>query len=122
MNKFSIVGTHSGSHKETEDIKTRDIINKSHPELLFVAFGAPKQEFWLRRNLPHLPSVKVAIGIGGAFDFIAGKRKRAPRTMQKLGLEWLYRLIQQPSRIIRIYNATIKFPIKILTDSKSNSK
>ena len=54
------------------------------------------------------------MGVGGAFDFLAGERKRAPKWMQRLGLEWLFRLIQEPSRIKRIYNATIKFPLKIL--------
>ena len=63
-------------------------------------------------------TVKIAIGIGGAFDFIAGKQKRAPELMRKLGLEWLFRLIQQPSRIKRIYNATIKFPIQVIKTLK----
>jgi len=54
------------------------------------------------------------MGVGGAFDFIAGIRKRAPAWMQKLGLEWLFRLLQQPSRIRRIWNATIVFPIVFL--------
>ncbi|MBD3360311.1 WecB/TagA/CpsF family glycosyltransferase, partial [Candidatus Peregrinibacteria bacterium] len=66
------------------------------------------------RNLKKLQTIKVAVGVGGAFDFITGKRKRAPKWIRKISLEWLYRLIQQPSRIKRIINATIKFPIKVL--------
>ena len=114
----NIVGTSSEISSVENDEKLRDEINKSKPEILFVAFGAPKQEFWLQRNLPHLNSVKVAMGVGGAFDFIAGKRRRAPLIMRKMGLEWLFRLIQQPSRIKRIYNAAGKFPLLIIFGKK----
>ncbi|MBP9718322.1 WecB/TagA/CpsF family glycosyltransferase, partial [Candidatus Gracilibacteria bacterium] len=112
---ISIVGTHSGSPriKDEEDIK--DLIEKSRPDILFVAFGAPHQELWIARNLKDLPTVKIAMGVGGAFDFIAHIRKRAPKWMQKLGIEWLYRLIQEPRRIKRIFNAIIRFPFKVLT-------
>jgi N-acetylglucosaminyldiphosphoundecaprenol N-acetyl-beta-D-mannosaminyltransferase len=75
---------------------------KKYPktDILFVALGSPKQEFWIAENLAGLP-VKVAIGVGGAFDFISGKVKRAPVAVRKLGLEWLFRLIIQPWRIKR---------------------
>ncbi len=69
-------------------------------DILFVAFGSPKQEIWISENLDKLP-VKVAIGVGGAFDFISGKVKRAPVWVRKIGLEWLFRLIIQPWRIKR---------------------
>jgi len=109
--KINIVGTYAGSPAAANDQKLREIVNAAAPELLFVAYGAPKQELWLARNLPHLKSVKVAIGVGGAFDFISGARKRAPLIMQKLALEWLYRLIQEPHRIKRIFNAVVVFPL-----------
>ena len=75
---------------------------KDYPktDILFVAFGSPKQEIWIAENLNKLP-VKVAIGVGGAFDFISGKTKRAPVIFRKLGLEWLFRLFMQPWRIKR---------------------
>jgi len=111
---IKVVGTHSGSPAHEEDSHTQHLINESGAELLFVAFGAPKQEMWLARNLSHLTHVKVAMGVGGAFDFIAGVVKRAPYWMRKVGIEWLYRLIKQPSRIGRIFNATIKFPLLFL--------
>jgi len=79
-------------------------------DILFCTFGAPYQEKFIYHNLKNLLSVKVAIGIGGAFDFLTGKIKRAPRFMQILGLEWLWRLFKQPRRWKRIYDATIKFP------------
>jgi N-acetylglucosaminyldiphosphoundecaprenol N-acetyl-beta-D-mannosaminyltransferase len=111
---LKICGMYAGSPapEETQEITNR--INIADPDILFVAYGAPKQEIWIKENLHKFPSVKKAIGIGGAFDFIAKKRKRAPEWMQKLGLEWLFRLIQQPSRIKRIFNATIKFPIEVI--------
>lgn len=69
-------------------------------DILFVAFGAPKQEFWISENLQTLP-VKIAIGVGGAFDYISGKTPRAPGFIRSIGLEWLFRLIIQPWRIKR---------------------
>jgi N-acetylglucosaminyldiphosphoundecaprenol N-acetyl-beta-D-mannosaminyltransferase len=75
---------------------------KKYPEtdILFVAFGSPKQEIWIFENLEKLPA-KVIIGVGGAFDFISGKVKRAPLILRKFGLEWLFRLITQPWRLKR---------------------
>lgn len=112
--KCTIVGTDAGSAHPEHYHQLRTIINAAEPDILFVAFGAPKQEIWLARNLSHLTTVKVAIGVGGAFDFISGHVARAPKFMRKLGLEWLFRLVRQPSRIKRIYNATIKFPATVI--------
>lgn len=114
---LTIVGTHSGTPNPFDEMHIRQLINRSGAELLFVAFGAPKQELWLDRNLTRLEQIKVAMGVGGAFDFIAGTRKRAPAWMRKLGLEWLFRLIQEPRRIKRIWNATVKFPLIFFVDS-----
>lgn len=69
-------------------------------DILFVAFGSPKQEIWIANNLENLPA-RVIIGVGGAFDFISGKVIRAPQFIRNLGLEWLFRLIIQPWRIKR---------------------
>src|SRR3989339_1383658 len=84
-------------------------INNSGAEVLFVAFGMGKQEKWIYENLSKMPGIKVAMGVGGSFDFISGKIRRAPLFLRKLGLEWVYRLIQEPQRIRRIFNATAKF-------------
>lgn len=81
-------------------------------DFLFVAYGAPRQEKWIAKNLPKIP-VKVAMGVGGAFDFIAGKKRRAPLPLRRLGLEWVWRLIQEPQRFPRILNATVKFPLLV---------
>lgn len=81
-------------------------------ELVFCNFGAPEQEKFLN-NLKS-DKIKLAMGVGGSFDYLTRKLTRAPRWMQKIGLEWLWRLILQPKRFMRIFNATIIFPIKII--------
>lgn len=116
---LSINGTYSGSPREEEMNEIIKRIDESDADILFVAYGAPAQELWIAKAIKKLKTVNIAIGIGGTFDFISGIRKRSPKWMQKLGLEWLYRLIQEPSRWKRIYNATIKFPIKVIF-SKTN--
>ena len=77
-------------------------INAAHPDVLFVALGNPKQELWMGRNAAKL-KVGVMIGIGGTFNFIAGRVKRAPLWVQKSGLEWIYRIIQEPGRLWKRY-------------------
>ena len=104
------IGTFSGSPKIEDEAEIIEKINAFQPTLLFVAFGAPHQELWISRNLTKLNTVKVAMGIGGAFDFISGKRKRAPKCMQKIGCEWLWRLVLEPRRFKRIWNAVFVFP------------
>jgi len=69
-------------------------------DILFVAFGAPKQEIWINENLKKIP-VKIAIGVGGAFDYISGRIPRAPGFVRRIGFEWLFRLANQPWRIKR---------------------
>lgn len=76
------------------------VVTPTKIDILFVAFGAPKQEMWISENLDKIP-VKIAIGVGGAFDYISGKIPRAPGFIRQVGLEWLYRLIMQPWRVKR---------------------
>ncbi len=111
--ELQVVGTYAGTPKIKHERKILKLINETKPEILFVAYGAPAQEKWIDRNYKKTPTLRVAMGIGGSFDFIAGVQKRAPKAMQKTGLEWLYRLTKQPSRIKRIINATVVFPLKI---------
>lgn len=125
INKFSklypkthFAGCFAGSPDTDHENEICDRINKAKPDILFVAYGAPKQEFWIHRNLLKLDSVKVAIGVGGAFDFHSGKVKRAPRFLQKIGLEWLWRLLREPKRFNRIFNATFGF-IKLIYKEKN---
>lgn len=95
-----IVGRSNGyvPPEEMEDLIDR--INDSAADILFVALGSPKQEEWMKRHGPML-KVSLCLGIGGTLDTIVGKVKRAPKPFQRLGLEWLYRLLRQPSRARR---------------------
>lgn len=114
---IQITDVYAGSPKESEEKTIIDKINESEAQILFTAFGAPSQELWIARNLKNLHNIKLAMGVGGSFDFIANVRKRAPQWIQKIGLEWLYRLLQEPSRLKRIFNAAVKFPVKIFTSN-----
>lgn len=114
-----IAGTFSGSPRVEDEPSIVAMINASGAEMLLVAYGAPRQDMWIRRNFPKLTSVKVAMGIGGTFDFLAGVRSRAPQAFRSLGLEWLWRLLQEPTRFRRIMNAVVVFPFLILTERQS---
>ena len=87
---------------EAESRKIIDMINEVQPHILFIGVGAPKQEKWLYNNFKHL-NINVGIGIGASFDFVAGNIKRAPVTIQNLGLEWFWRFLQEPRRLFRRY-------------------
>jgi N-acetylglucosaminyldiphosphoundecaprenol N-acetyl-beta-D-mannosaminyltransferase len=87
-------------------------IKKNNFDIIFVNFGAPLQEIFI--NSQKSDTIRLAMGVGGSFDFLTGKIKRAPVFMCRLGLEWLWRLILQPRRWKRIMRAVAIFPIKIL--------
>ncbi len=89
-------------------------INRCQPDILLVALGAPKQEKWITQNLSKISSVKIAIGVGGAFDLISGQIKRAPKIFQALGIEWLWRLFREPRRWKKVWRSVIMFPIMVL--------
>lgn len=109
--KLKIAGAENGGGgNDWDNCKISEHINAVQPDILFVALGHGKQEKWIYENLEKLPSVKIAMGVGGAFDFISGKVKRAPEFMRKMGLEWLWRLLREPKRWKRIFNAVIVFP------------
>lgn len=91
-----------------------DKLKEFEPDCLLVALGHGKQERWIKGFLPYLPSVKIAVGIGGAFDYLAGAVDRAPNWMQETGLEWAYRLYKEPRRFKRIMNAVVVFPTLVI--------
>jgi N-acetylglucosaminyldiphosphoundecaprenol N-acetyl-beta-D-mannosaminyltransferase len=95
------VAAHSGSPDPSSDAETMALIEKQRPQVLLVAFGNPAQELWIDRMGNSL-GVAVAIGVGGAFDYLTGRVPRAPAWMRRAGLEWLYRLVRQPWRIRRM--------------------
>lgn len=92
-----VAGVFAGSPDCSQDEPQAAMIRSSGARVLFVAFGTPAQEYWIRRNLPALGDC-VAVGVGGSFDYIAGVVPRAPGWMRAAGLEWLYRLARQPWR------------------------
>lgn len=89
-------------------------IVETNPDILLVALGHGKQEKWIAEHLRELPSVKIAMGVGGALDFIAGHVARAPRALRFIGLEWLWRLMRQPWRAPRIWRAVVVFSWLVL--------
>jgi N-acetylglucosaminyldiphosphoundecaprenol N-acetyl-beta-D-mannosaminyltransferase len=95
--RLRVCGTLAGSPAPEDEARVVDSIRQSSADILFVAFGAPAQDIWIARNL-RKTGVAVAIGVGGSFDYVAGRVRRAPRWMGDRGLEWLWRLIQQPWR------------------------
>jgi N-acetylglucosaminyldiphosphoundecaprenol N-acetyl-beta-D-mannosaminyltransferase len=87
------------------------------PDILLVAYGAPKQDMFISKFKKEL-NVPVMMGVGGSFDFISGRIKRAPKWMRKIGLEWLFRLFIEPKRFGRIFTATVRFPLRVMTSKK----
>lgn len=106
--RLKIVGMYSPPYRKLtpeEDNDIISIINKAKPNILWVGLGAPKQEFWMNDHKNRIKS-SIMIGVGAGFDFFAGTIKRAPLWMQKSGLEWLFRLSQEPTRLWKRYFVT----------------
>ena len=112
---LTVCGTHDGYF--TEDGPVLEAIRDSGADAVFVCLGAPKQEYWMIEHGPET-GASFLIGLGGSLDVFAGTVKRAPKAWQKLGLEWLYRLLKQPSRIGRM----AKLPLFLLSAVKAKRK
>lgn len=115
----NIVGAHHGFFNPDSNYIQAEISDKK-PDLIFVALGVPRQEKWIAENL-HSFQKGIFIGVGGSFDVLAGTVKRAPATWQKANLEWLYRIIKQPSRLKRSL-ALPKFAMKVLGQKIKGTK
>jgi N-acetylglucosaminyldiphosphoundecaprenol N-acetyl-beta-D-mannosaminyltransferase len=98
---LQVAGCHAGSPDQESDDESLDQIERSGADLLLVAYGHPAQELWIDRNRERL-RVPVAVGVGGAFDFLAGRVRRAPRLIREAHLEWLWRLAREPWRARRM--------------------
>jgi N-acetylglucosaminyldiphosphoundecaprenol N-acetyl-beta-D-mannosaminyltransferase len=102
-----IAGTFPGSPRDEDWPEIRSRLEQASPDVLFVAYGAPKQDLWIDRHSRELPSsVKVAMGVGGVYDYLSGRAPLAPAFMRRMGMEWLYRLVTQPwrwRRILRVF-------------------
>lgn len=101
-----IAGYANGYFSDKEEINVANKIAYAKPNILFVAISSPKKEIFLYRNKERLKDVNLIMGVGGSFDVLAGKVKRAPKWMQRVGLEWFFRLIQEPRRMFYRYFST----------------
>ena len=97
-----VAGWRDGYFDKAESPAIADQIRRSRADLLFVAMGSPAQEFWIAENLERT-GARFAMGVGGSFDHLSGRKPRAPQWMQRAGLEWLYRLLREPRRLWRRY-------------------
>jgi N-acetylglucosaminyldiphosphoundecaprenol N-acetyl-beta-D-mannosaminyltransferase len=103
--KLVVAGAHHGYFAEDESPAVADEVRASRPDILFVAMSSPRKEQWLGRFGESL-GVPLVMGVGGAIDIVAGVTRRAPELWQRLGVEWLYRLLQEPRRMFRRYLVT----------------
>ena len=94
-------------------LEKADIFN---PEIILVGLGAPTQDIWIWENLSRIPSARIAVGVGGTFDFMSGRISRAPKILRSFGLEWLWRVFRQPHRLHRINRAIFIFPYLVVKD------
>jgi N-acetylglucosaminyldiphosphoundecaprenol N-acetyl-beta-D-mannosaminyltransferase len=110
---ITIAGCFAGTPHPRHEPFLRQYITAARPDVLLVAYGHPKQDLWIARNQPDL-QVRLAIGVGGVFDYLAGRVPFAPAWIRRIGLEWLYRLIHQPKRWRRIWVAVPLFSWTVL--------
>jgi N-acetylglucosaminyldiphosphoundecaprenol N-acetyl-beta-D-mannosaminyltransferase len=115
-----IAGTYAGSPAPEEEDAIIERVRAAQTDVLCVAYGAPAQDLWIQRNLARLP-VAIAIGVGGAFDFLAGRQQRAPRVMQRMGIEWVYRLCREPWRWKRML-ALPRFALQVVLKGRKEEK
>lgn len=118
---INVCGTNDGYFTDGDIPKIIEKINASGARLILVCLGAIKQEKWICDNEDKLSNVRLAMGVGGTIDVLAGNVKRAPKIFIKLNLEWLYRLLRQPSRIGR-FAALPKFIVAVLKSKKGMKK
>lgn len=104
---LNIVLTYNGYFGKDEENKIVKEIQKLEPDILLVGMGSEKQEIWIWDNKEKFKNISICIGVGGTLDIWAGKKKRAPKFIQKIGLEWLYRMAIEPKRIVRIFKIFI---------------
>lgn len=96
-------------------------IKEAKPDIIFVALGQVKQEKWISQKLAKIVSIRLAMGVGGSFDYISKKISRAPKFLRILGLEWLFRLVLEPKRIKRVWNAVVMFMWLVFKEKIRNS-
>lgn len=113
----NISGFHDGYFDLEDCEQIVDDINNSNADILIVAMGCPRQEFFISRYKNKL-KCKIFMGVGGSFDVLAGKVSRAPEWMINLGLEWLYRVFKEPKRILRLFSIPKFLSLVIMNRNK----
>jgi len=116
---LQIAGYNDGFFKSEEESGIVEMINKSKPNILFLGLPSPKKEFFVERHKTQL-NANYILGVGGFFDILAGEIKRAPAWMQRVGLEWFYRFLQEPKRLFRRYFVGNIVFIRMVVLEKSN--
>jgi N-acetylglucosaminyldiphosphoundecaprenol N-acetyl-beta-D-mannosaminyltransferase len=116
---FVLAGAQAGSPDSGSDVATTEAVRTSRTQILLLAYGAASEEAWLARNLERSGAV-IGLGVGGAFDFISGRARRAPRWMREHGLEWLHRLGRQPWRWRRML-ALPRFVVRVLVQRRRDA-
>lgn len=118
---LNVVFVQDGFFDENEEAKIIESLESIKPNVVFAALGVPKQEVWISQYKNRLNS-SIMVGVGGSFDVWANKIQRAPLGFRKLGLEWFYRLITQPSRFNRMFPTLPLFFLKVMFDNKNTRK
>lgn len=108
--KLKIVGSSAANPDDVTIVKQ---IASSKADIVLVAYGTPAQDLWISKYKSHL-GAKILVGVGGTFDMLSGRLPRAPQLLQSIGLEWLWRLILQPTRLGRVWRSVVVFPLRIL--------
>ncbi len=118
---LTVCGTHHGyfdkAKASPENQALLSLLRETAPELLFVCFGAPAQERWIAENADAIPSLRLCMGLGGALDVWSGSVRRAPKIIQRCGLEWFWRALSEPKRFPRLL-AIPKFLLAVRTRSR----
>ncbi len=117
-----IAGYRNGYFKKEEETQIAENIANAKPNILFVAMGSPKKENFLYVNKDILSNINFIMGVGGSFDVVAGKVKRAPVWVQKIGMEWFYRMAQEPQRLFMRYFTTNSALIRLIIKEKFKKK
>jgi N-acetylglucosaminyldiphosphoundecaprenol N-acetyl-beta-D-mannosaminyltransferase len=115
-----VVGVNDGYFSSAQEAQVLEDIRQAAPAMMFVGLGVPRQEKWLKQFQASI-GVPVAMGVGGSFDVLAGRVKRAPALFQKLHLEWFYRLIQEPWRFKRMGSTLPRFVLQVLSRGAQSS-
>lgn len=117
---LQVAGYRNGYFEEHESDEIALSIRESKADIVFVAFSSPKKEYWIHAHKETM-NVPFVMGVGGSFDVVAGVTKRAPKWMQKTGLEWFYRFVQEPRRMFkRYFVGNLRFLKKVIQERRCN--